>query len=59
MKYWVRYFMPSADKADIRTIGEKNTGSKTDKNRTGSGLPSTAGTTASIAFVRRGKIFVG
>jgi len=28
-------------------------------SRTGSGLPSTAGTTASIAFVRRGKIFVG
>jgi len=27
--------------------------------KTGSGLPSTAGTTASIAFIRRGKIFVG
>jgi len=28
-------------------------------SKTGSGLPSTAGTTASIAFIRRGKIFVG
>lgn len=28
-------------------------------SKTASGLPSTAGTTASIAFVRRGKIFVG
>ncbi|XP_022909571.1 protein phosphatase 1D isoform X2 [Onthophagus taurus] len=27
--------------------------------RTASGLPSTAGTTASIAFIRRGKIYVG
>jgi len=27
--------------------------------KTGSGLPSTAGTTASICFIRRGKIFVG
>ena len=27
--------------------------------KTGSGLPSTAGATASIAFIRRGKIFVG
>lgn len=27
--------------------------------RTASGLPSTAGTTASIAFIRRGKIFIG
>jgi len=27
--------------------------------KTNSGLPSTAGTTASIAFIRRGKIFVG
>jgi len=27
--------------------------------KTSSGLPSTAGTTASIAFIRRGKIFVG
>ena len=27
--------------------------------KTGSGLPSTAGTTASIAFIRRGKIFIG
>jgi len=28
-------------------------------SKTGSGLPSTAGTTASIAFIRRGKIFIG
>lgn len=27
--------------------------------KTASGLPSTAGTTASIAFIRRGKIYVG
>ena len=27
--------------------------------RTASGLPSTAGTTASIAFIRRGKIYIG
>jgi protein phosphatase 1D len=27
--------------------------------KTASGLPSTAGTTASIAFIRRGKIFIG
>jgi protein phosphatase 1D len=27
--------------------------------KTVSGLPSTAGTTASIAFIRRGKIFIG
>ena len=27
--------------------------------KTATGLPSTAGTTASIAFIRRGKIFVG
>ena len=26
---------------------------------TASGLPSTAGTTASIAFIRRGKIYIG
>lgn len=32
----------------------------TDKwPRTASGLPSTAGTTASIAFIRRGKIYIG
>lgn len=32
----------------------------TDKwPRTASGLPSTAGTTASIAFIRKGKIYVG
>jgi hypothetical protein len=27
--------------------------------KTASGLPSTAGTTASIAFIRRGKIYIG
>ena len=27
--------------------------------RTASGLPSTAGTTASVAFIRRGKIYIG
>lgn len=32
----------------------------TDKwPKTNSGLPSTAGTTASIAFIRRGKIYIG
>ena len=32
----------------------------TDKwPRTASGLPSTAGTTASIAFIRKGKIYIG
>lgn len=27
--------------------------------KTASGLPSTAGTTASVAFIRRGKIYIG
>lgn len=27
--------------------------------KTSSGLPSTAGTTASVAFIRRGKIYIG